>query len=78
MSHSNQKGKWRHFIYEVSSVKFYSCKDCDRRHPACWSTCADYLEEKRKYDNERMRRREARRKEQDFNSVIFAKRGERH
>ena len=76
MSNSAQGGKWGHFSMGVSSVKYYSCKNCDRRHPVCWSTCPEYQEEKRRYDEEQARRREMRRKEDDVTKV-FVRRGTR-
>lgn len=76
MSNGKQGGKWGHFNIEVSSVKYYSCKNCDHRHPVCWSTCPEYQEEKRKYDEERARRQEMRRKEDDVTKV-FVRRGTR-
>lgn len=77
MSNSTQGGKWGHFQFEVSSVKYYSCKNCDHRHPVCWSTCPEYQEEKKKYDEERARRQEMRRKEDDITKVALKRRGTR-
>lgn len=54
----------------------FTCKNCERRHPACWSDCPDYLRDKQRTDEVRARRRDVRRKENDI-ICVFAGRGTR-
>ena len=45
---------------EKTNMRDNPCKDCDKRHATCHSTCQDYLTWKKEYD-EFMRRARSRR-----------------
>lgn len=54
----------------------FPCKNCERRHPACWGDCEVYRQYRKHYDetkDEMHRKMEAR----DFLSDSFAKKRKR-
>lgn len=49
-----------------AAMKITVCKDCDHRYSACWGSCPEYIEERKKIEETKARREAARRKEKDY------------
>lgn len=45
------------------------CLNCEKRHPACWSTCEDYAAWKAEQDALKKAKAAARARENDLNAV---------
>ena len=54
------------------TMAIYCCKGCvaPKRHPACWDTCPEYLEEKAKH----VKRKEELAQEQQISTAIYMNR----
>lgn len=52
-------------------MKITVCKDCQERYPACHGSCAKYLEERKKFDEQKQARIKIRRAEKAAFNTLF-------